>query len=161
VLSYWRVPVASPWASVPAEPGHRVRPVADDAVQRDLQAYNSFILLAGRSILLTGEPDNVGGHRPAGALVALVVGHFRARSRDQLLLWFLRGISGSRTRIAASQSKIFIDAQVKEGYGLSFFYRDHRGLGGVGVIIALDPDDRVRGGLTSIGPCTRGYSAAC
>src|SRR5690606_19135202 len=33
---------------------------------------------------------------------------------------FFAGISGSSTADAASQSKIFIDAQVKEGYGLSF-----------------------------------------
>jgi tripartite ATP-independent transporter DctM subunit len=33
---------------------------------------------------------------------------------------FFAGISGSSTADAASQSKIFIDAQVREGYGLSF-----------------------------------------
>ncbi len=33
---------------------------------------------------------------------------------------FFAGISGSSTADAASQSKIFIDAQTKEGYDLSF-----------------------------------------
>ena len=37
-----------------------------------------------------------------------------------LLSVFFAGISGSSTADAASQSKIFIEAQVKEGYGLSF-----------------------------------------
>src|SRR5438874_5296724 len=37
-----------------------------------------------------------------------------------LLSVFFAGISGSSTADAASQSKIFIDAQTKEGYDLSF-----------------------------------------
>ena len=37
-----------------------------------------------------------------------------------MLSVFFAGISGSSTADAASQSKIFIDAQVKEGYDLSF-----------------------------------------
>ena len=37
-----------------------------------------------------------------------------------LLSVFFAGISGSSTADAASQGKIFIEAQVKEGYDLSF-----------------------------------------
>ena len=37
-----------------------------------------------------------------------------------MLSVFFAGISGSSTADAASQSKIFIDAQTKEGYDLSF-----------------------------------------
>src|SRR6266568_4048005 len=60
------------------------------------KAYNSFILLAVPFYLLTANLMNVGG--VTDRLVRL--------SRS--------------TADAASQSKIFIDAQVKEGYGLSF-----------------------------------------
>jgi len=51
-----------------------------------------------------------------------MVGHFPGALAqiNVLLSVFFAGISGSSTADAASQSKIFIDAQVKEGYGLSF-----------------------------------------
>src|SRR5258706_223964 len=50
-----------------------------------------------------------------------VVPSFGALAQLNVLLSvFFAGISGSSTADAASQSKIFIDAQVKEGYGLSF-----------------------------------------
>jgi tripartite ATP-independent transporter DctM subunit len=58
-----------------------------------------------------------------------------------LLSVFFAGISGSSTADAASQGKIFIEAQVKEGYDLSFLDRDHRGVGGArGDHPAVDPD---------------------
>src|SRR5258708_38749446 len=51
-----------------------------------------------------------------------MVGHFPGAIEqiNVVLSVFFAGISGSSTADAASQSKIFMDAQVKEGYGLSF-----------------------------------------
>src|SRR5258705_8271529 len=51
-----------------------------------------------------------------------MVGHFPGALAqiNVVLSVFFAGISGSSTADAASQSKIFIDAQVKEGYGVSF-----------------------------------------
>jgi len=70
------------------------------------KAYNSFILLAVPFFLLTANLMNIGGI--TDRLVRLsrtMVGHF----------------PGSLAQInVASQGKIFIDAQVREGYGLSF-----------------------------------------
>src|SRR5438876_5879504 len=87
------------------------------------KAYNSFILLAVPFFLLTANLMNVGGI--TDRLVRLsrtMVGHFPGALAqiNVLLSVFFAGISGSSTADAASQSKIFIDAQVKEGYGLSF-----------------------------------------
>src|SRR5207249_10800251 len=87
------------------------------------KAYNSFILLAVPFYLLTANLMNVGG--VTDRLVRLsrsMVGHFPGALAqiNVLLSVFFAGISGSSTADAASQSKIFIEAQVKEGYGLSF-----------------------------------------
>src|SRR5262249_18166134 len=87
------------------------------------KAYNSFILLAVPFYLLTAHLMNIGG--VTDRLVRLsrsMVGHFPGALAqiNVLLSVFFAGISGSSTADAASQSKIFIDAQVKEGYGLSF-----------------------------------------
>src|SRR3989441_1337709 len=87
------------------------------------KAYNSFILLAVPFFLLTANLMNVGGI--TDRLVRLsrtMVGHFPGALAqiNVLLSVFFAGISGSSTADAASQSKIFIDAQVKGGYGLSF-----------------------------------------
>ena len=61
-----------------------------------------------------------------------------------LLSVFFAGISGSSTADAASQGKIFIEAQVKEGYDLSLLDRDHGGVGGAGGDHpAVDPDGRL------------------
>src|SRR5215207_9244192 len=69
--------------------------------QETFNAYNSFSLLAlSRSMV---------GHWP-GSLAQINV----------VLSVFFAGISGSSTADAASQSKIFIDAQTREGYDLSF-----------------------------------------
>jgi tripartite ATP-independent transporter DctM subunit len=86
-------------------------------------AYNTFILLAVPFYLLTANLMNVGG--VTDRLVRLarsMVGHFPGALAqiNVVLSVFFAGISGSSTADAASQSKIFIDAQVKEGYGLSF-----------------------------------------
>src|SRR5712675_1124975 len=87
------------------------------------KAYNSFILLAVPFFLLTANLMNIGGI--TDRLVRLsrtMVGHFPGALAqiNVLLSVFFAGISGSSTADAASQSKIFIDAQVKEGYDLSF-----------------------------------------
>jgi tripartite ATP-independent transporter DctM subunit len=87
------------------------------------KAYNSFILLAVPFFLLTANLMNIGGI--TDRLVRLsrtMVGHFPGSLAqiNVVLSVFFAGISGSSTADAASQSKIFIDAQVREGYGLSF-----------------------------------------
>jgi tripartite ATP-independent transporter DctM subunit len=92
-------------------------------VQETFNAYNSFILLAVPFFLLTANLMNVGGI--TDRLVRLsraLVGHFPGglAQVNVVLSIFFAGISGSSTADAASQSKIFIDAQTKEGYDLSF-----------------------------------------
>src|SRR5438128_6117934 len=91
--------------------------------QETFNAYNSFILLAVPFFLLTANLMNVGG--VTDRLVRLsrsMVGHFPGALAqiNVVLSVFFAGISGSSTADAASQSKIFIDAQTKEGYDLSF-----------------------------------------
>src|SRR5262247_2949010 len=92
-------------------------------VQETFNAYNSFILLAVPFFLLTANLMNVGGI--TDRLVRLsraMVGTFPGALAqiNVLLSVFFAGISGSSTADAASQGKIFIEAQVKEGYDLSF-----------------------------------------
>jgi tripartite ATP-independent transporter DctM subunit len=87
------------------------------------KSYNSFILLAVPFFLLTANLMNIGGI--TDRLVRLsrtMVGNFPGALAqiNVLLSVFFAGISGSSTADAASQSKIFIDAQTKEGYDLSF-----------------------------------------
>ena len=87
------------------------------------KAYNSFILLAVPFFLLTANLMNVGGI--TDRLVRLsrtMVGNMPGALAqiNVLLSVFFAGISGSSTADAASQSKLFIDAQTKEGYDLSF-----------------------------------------
>jgi tripartite ATP-independent transporter DctM subunit len=92
-------------------------------VQETFNAYNSFILLAVPFFLLTANLMNVGGI--TNRLVRLsrdLVGHFPGglAQVNVVLSLFFAGISGSSTADAASQSKIFIEAQRKEGYDDSF-----------------------------------------
>jgi tripartite ATP-independent transporter DctM subunit len=92
-------------------------------VQETFNAYNSFILLAVPFFLLTANLMNVGGI--TNRLVRLsrdLVGHFPGglAQVNVVLSIFFAGISGSSTADAASQSKIFIEAQRKEGYDDSF-----------------------------------------
>ena len=92
-------------------------------VQETFNAYNSFILLAVPFFLLTANLMNVGGI--TSRLVRLsrdLVGHFPGglAQVNVVLSLFFAGISGSSTADAASQSKIFIEAQRKEGYDDSF-----------------------------------------
>jgi tripartite ATP-independent transporter DctM subunit len=91
--------------------------------QETFNAYNSFILLAVPFFLLTANLMSIGGI--TDRLVKLsqtLVGHWPGSLAqiNVVLSVFFAGISGSSTADAASQSKIFIDAQVKEGYDLSF-----------------------------------------
>ncbi len=92
-------------------------------VQETFNAYNSFILLAVPFFLLTANLMNVGGI--TDRLVRLsraLVGHFPGglAQVNVVLSIFFAGISGSSTADAASQSKLFIEAQRKEGYDDSF-----------------------------------------
>ena len=87
------------------------------------KAYNSFILLAVPFFLLTANLMNIGGITDRMVrLSRTMVGHFPGALAqiNVLLSVFFAGISGSSTADAASQSKIFIEAQTKEGYDLSF-----------------------------------------
>src|SRR5207237_3615141 len=87
------------------------------------KAYNSFILLAVPFFLLTANLMNVGGiTERLVRLSRAMVGNFPGALAqiNVLLSVFFAGISGSSTAAAASQSKIFVEAQVEEGYGLSF-----------------------------------------
>ena len=87
------------------------------------KSYNSFILLAVPFFLLTANLMNVGGITDRlMRLSRSLVGHFPGglAQINVILSVFFAGISGSSTADAASQSKLFIDAQVKEGYDLSF-----------------------------------------
>src|SRR4030081_3160737 len=87
------------------------------------KAYNSFILLAVPFFLLTANLMNVGGITDRLVLLSrTMVGNFPGALAqiNVLLSFFFAGISGSSTADAASQGKIFIEAQVKEGYDLSF-----------------------------------------
>src|SRR5207344_3532255 len=96
---------------------------AQGLVQETFNAYNSFILLAVPFFLLTANLMNVGGI--TDRLVRFsraLVGHFPGglAQVNVVLSIFFAGVSGSSTADAASQSKIFIDAQTREGYDLSF-----------------------------------------
>ncbi|MBL8378424.1 MAG: TRAP transporter large permease [Burkholderiales bacterium] len=87
------------------------------------KSYNSFILLAVPFFLLTANLMNVGGiTQRLMNLSRTMVGHFPGglAQVNVLLSVFFAGISGSSTADAASQGKLFINAQVKEGYDLSF-----------------------------------------
>jgi tripartite ATP-independent transporter DctM subunit len=96
---------------------------AQTLVQETFNAYNSFILLAVPFFLLAANLMNVGGI--TDRLVRFsraLVGHFPGglAQVNVVLSIFFAGISGSSTADAASQSKIFIEAQRKEGYDDGF-----------------------------------------
>lgn len=87
------------------------------------KAYNSFILLAVPFFLLTANLMNLGGItdrllRLSRALVGHLPGGLA--QINVVLSIFFAGISGSATADAASQGKLFIPAQIKEGYDVSF-----------------------------------------
>jgi tripartite ATP-independent transporter DctM subunit len=91
--------------------------------QETFNTYNSFILLAVPFFLLTANLMSIGGITDRLVMLSrTMVGNWPGSLAqiNVLLSVFFAGISGSSTADAASQSKIFIDAQVKEGYDLSF-----------------------------------------
>jgi tripartite ATP-independent transporter DctM subunit len=123
-LMLLRVPVAFA-LGLACVPVYVIEPRLDaqGLVQETFNAYNSFILLAVPFFLLTANFMNVGGI--TDRLVRFsraLVGHFPGglAQINVVLSIFFAGVSGSSTADAASQSKIFIEAQTKEGYDLSF-----------------------------------------
>src|SRR5215208_5606500 len=121
---FMRVPVAFALA-LACLPILAIEPRLDtmNLMQETFNAYNSFILLAVPFFLLTANLMNIGG--TTDRLLKLsrtLVGHFPGglAQINVVLSIFFAGISGSSTADAASQSKIFIEAQTKEGYDLSF-----------------------------------------
>lgn len=87
------------------------------------KTYNSFILLAVPFFLMTANLMNGGGITSRMMrLSRALVGHFPGglAQVNVLLSVFFAGISGSASADAAGQGKLFIEAQVKEGYDLSF-----------------------------------------
>jgi len=92
-------------------------------VQETFNSYNSFILLAVPFFLLAANLMNVGGITDRLMRFSrTMVGHFPGglAQVNVVLSLFFAGISGSSTADAASQSKLFIEAQRKEGYDDSF-----------------------------------------
>ena len=92
-------------------------------VQETFNAYNSFILLAVPFFLLAANLMTIGGI--TDRLIRLsraMVGHLPGSLAqiNVVLSIFFAGISGSSTADAASQGKMFIEAQRKEGYDVSF-----------------------------------------
>jgi tripartite ATP-independent transporter DctM subunit len=87
------------------------------------KSYNSFILLAVPLFLLTANLMGVGGITDRLVVLSRTLVGSMPGALAQInvvLSVFFAGISGSSTADSASQSKIFIDAQTKEGYDLSF-----------------------------------------
>jgi tripartite ATP-independent transporter DctM subunit len=92
-------------------------------LQETFNGFNSFILIAVPFFLLAANLMNIGGItdrlvRFSRALVGHLPGSLA--QINVVLSIFFAGISGSSTADAASQSKIFIEAQRKEGYDDSF-----------------------------------------
>jgi tripartite ATP-independent transporter DctM subunit len=92
-------------------------------LQETFNGFNSFILIAVPFFLLAANLMNIGGI--TDRLVRFsraIVGHLPGSLAqiNVVLSIFFAGISGSSTADAASQSKIFIDAQRREGYDDSF-----------------------------------------
>ena len=124
LFMFMRVPIAFALA-LACLPILAIEPRLDtmNLMQETFNAYNSFILLAVPFFLLTANLMNIGG--TTDRLLKLsrtMVGHWPGglAQINVVLSIFFAGISGSSTADAASQSKIFIEAQTKEGYDLSF-----------------------------------------
>jgi len=124
LLMFMRVPVAFA-LGLACLPIFLIEPRlgAMSLVQETFNAYNSFILLAVPFFLLTANLMNVGGiTERLMRLSRAMVGHLPGSlaQMNVVLSLFFAGISGSSTADAASQSKIFIPAQTREGYDISF-----------------------------------------
>ena len=86
-------------------------------------SFNSFLLLAVPFFLLAANLMNCGGITDRMFnWTRSMVGHLPGSlGQINVVLSFLfAGVSGSSTADAASQAKLFINAQVKEGYDMSF-----------------------------------------
>ncbi len=92
-------------------------------VSQMFTSFNSFLLLAVPFFLLAANLMNTGGITTRMFnWTRTMVGHLPGSlaQMNVLLSMLFAGVSGSSTADAASQSKIFINAQVKEGYGMTF-----------------------------------------
>ena len=92
-------------------------------VQETFNAYNSFILLAVPFFLLAANLMTIGGiTERLIRLSRAMVGHLPGSLAqiNVVLSIFFAGICGSSTADAASQGKMFIEAQTREGYDVSF-----------------------------------------
>jgi tripartite ATP-independent transporter DctM subunit len=123
-LMFLRVPIAFA-LGLACLPILLIEPRLDPMVlfNETFKSYNNFILLAVPFFLLTANLMNAGGI--TDRLIRLsraLVGHFPGglAQVNVVLAIFFAGISGASTADAASQGKIFIEAQVKEGYDRSF-----------------------------------------
>jgi tripartite ATP-independent transporter DctM subunit len=86
-------------------------------------AFNSFLLLAVPFFLLAANLMNSGGiTERMFNWTRSMVGHLPGSlgQINVVLSVLFAGVSGSSTADAASQAKLFINAQVKEGYDMSF-----------------------------------------
>jgi tripartite ATP-independent transporter DctM subunit len=86
-------------------------------------AFNSFLLLAVPFFLLAANLMNTGGITDRlFRWTRSMVGHLPGSLAqiNVVLSVLFAGVSGSSTADAASQAKLFINAQVKEGYDMSF-----------------------------------------
>lgn len=86
-------------------------------------AFNSFLLLAVPFFLLAANLMNTGGITDRlFNWTRAMVGHLPGSLAqiNVVLSILFAGVSGSSTADAASQAKLFINAQVKEGYDMSF-----------------------------------------
>ena len=115
LFMFMRVPVAFALA-LACLPILAIEPRLDtmNLVQETFNAYNSFILLAVPFFLLTANLMNAGGTTDRLLLLSrTMVGHWPGglAQINVLLSIFFAGISGSSTADAASQSKLFIEAQ--------------------------------------------------
>jgi len=124
VLLVLRVPVAVALgvASLPAVMADpRLGPMV--VFNESFKSFNSFILLAVPFFLLSANLMNAGGitARLLG-LSRSLVGHWPGglAQVNVLLSVFFAGISGSAAADAASQGRLFIDGQVKEGQSPGF-----------------------------------------
>jgi tripartite ATP-independent transporter DctM subunit len=92
-------------------------------LQESFNGFNSFILIAVPFFLLAANLMNIGGITDRLVIFArALVGHLPGglAQINVVLSIFFAGISGSSTADAASQSKLFIEAQRREGYDDSF-----------------------------------------
>jgi len=92
-------------------------------VEQMYNSYNSFLLLAVPFFLLAANVINAGGI--TGKMLHFsrtMVGHFPGSlgQMNVVMSMLFAGVSGSATADAASQSKIFIPAMMKEGYDRGF-----------------------------------------